>query len=160
MTFFGIYWEFQLSVFGVEPSSYFLVPPRGSSIKSFVYLHLLRVDKNEGGFKAHDVGLAITSFSLQWAVLLLAPRALLHDKAESVWSCATDSSLLALACPSTGGVQHISRLIVVPAVGLFGVIKNTDLIHECTGTCACIQEQNADRYIQICTDCVNAYSHV
>jgi hypothetical protein len=43
--------------------------------------------------------------------LLLAPCALLQDKAESVWSCATDSSLIELACPSTGGVQHISRLI-------------------------------------------------
>jgi hypothetical protein len=48
----------------------------------------------------------------------------------------------------------------VPAGGLFGAIKNTYLIYECTGICACIQEQNADRYIQICTDGVSAYAHV
>jgi hypothetical protein len=107
MTFFGISRDFQLSVFFcVEPTSYFVISPRGSSINSFVYLPLLQVDKDEGGVKAHDVGLAITSFFPQWAVLLLAPRALLQDKAESVWSCAADSSLLTLACPSTVGVQH------------------------------------------------------
>jgi hypothetical protein len=39
------------------------------------------------------------------------------------------------------------------AGGLFGTIKSTDLIHERTRICACIQDQNTDRCIQMCTEC-------
>ena len=48
----------------------------------------------------------------------------------------------------------------VPAGGRSGAIKYNNLIHECTGICACIQDQNTDRYIQICTECKSAYVYV
>ncbi len=48
----------------------------------------------------------------------------------------------------------------VPAGGRSGAIKYNNLIHECTSICAGIQDQNTDRYIQICTECKSAYVHV
>jgi hypothetical protein len=54
-----------------------------------------------GAQKAHDVGFAATSLPAKWVVLLPEPRALLQGHVQS---SATDSSLLTLACPSTGDV--------------------------------------------------------
>ena len=55
---------------------------------------------------------------------------------------------------------HPPTDLPVPAGGLFGAKKNTDLIHESTGICACVQDKNTDRYKQICTECRSAYVHV
>jgi hypothetical protein len=99
---------------------------------------------------SHDIDLPATypPFPLQWAVLLLAPRALLQDKVESVRSCATPQptarssrfKLAQLACPSACGVQHTPRLIFCACGRPTRRKTNTDLIkkliHECTGICA------------------------
>ncbi len=59
--------------------------------------HLLRVDNDDAGAKAQAVGLAAASLRSWWAVLLLAPRTLLQDKAGSVRFSARSSRLPARA---------------------------------------------------------------
>jgi hypothetical protein len=98
----------------------------------------------------HDADLRIFSLRTSGPMTLQVRR----------WGCprTSDAAASPAPCAAPGGAAA-STPARPPAPH-----KKTDLMHKCICAClcmfSCIQDQNTDKYIQICTECRSAYLHV